>query len=323
MFNNLLNNFDYPVSINLNDWEAYYLNLIEAQEELPFSILTFDDNHIPQRKYLKKNCYNPFFIALRAILHLQLYLKHNDLEAKAVFLSHLYWIKNNYVEKEDTILWEYDFYYYEGNILMPPWISSISQGVCISVLCRAHKLFNDTEALLIANKAANSFKKPLSKGGLQVTINKSDIIYEEYPVFPPPMIFDGFAFSLLGLHDLYTITQDKELKSLFDIGIKTIENNISIWNYKNFWSWYGNYTLLSTPQYNKWNSCLIIILGNLSNSKLLIKTGEKWDPKNLNLFQKIDYRINYKRYYLRRKILLKLKNLFLYNLFRNNIQYDG
>jgi len=103
------------------------------------------------------------------------------------------------------------------------------------------------------------------------------VLYEEYPGYPLARVLDGFLFSLLGLYDLFTETNDRRVSTLFSDGINGLLSQLHAWNYHDIWSWYGTHGYLCPPQYHNLNYLLLRILGEITGEKRLLELAERWD----------------------------------------------
>ncbi len=79
--------------------------------------------------------------------------------------------------------------------------------------------------------------------------------YEEYPTIPASYTLNGFMFTLIGLHDLYSISDDKQAKKIYDDGIKTLEYCLPFYD---------------STRINLYH------LGHLTNKNLPLHTSEKY-----------------------------------------------
>lgn len=140
--------------------------------------------------------------------------------------AQLKWILNNYDTIEGNgIVW---FYKFDYGTAKAPWSSGISQGLIISALVRASILFKDNQYLDLAKLAFVQMNNPLEKGGHRFSDKQYPLFYEEG--HDNHHILNGHLFSLLGVYDLYTSTNDEMYKTAFDIGVETIKLNIHEFN---------------------------------------------------------------------------------------------
>lgn len=306
--------FDYPVSTNMiNNPLEYYIksdNLfgISLSENKLSKKVHFDENNLPMREYRNLGIYyNPAYIAWWAIINLEEYVKNDDVNYLENFYSSIHWLCENCIETErGFVIWPYNFDWKEGkSILKAPWFSALAQGLAISVLVRAYLLSGNIKLLELAKKGTKVYEVEVKNGGIK-TLKDGYVFYEEYPSYPLARVLDGFIFSLLGLYDYYRVSKDLEVKKLFEDGYKALTNNIEYWNYNDRWSWYGSHGNLSSPMYNKLNSCLLLAMYNITKDTYLKKIALSWAPEKLNGIEKIKLWIYYYYLLLRRIIRIPI-----------------
>lgn len=152
----------------------------------------------------------------------------------------------NYIETEDKSYYEKaklqadylldvqdkatgDFYYNfdfkvggTNQTMHAPWTSAMAQGQVISLLSRIYHISNDERYLKAAEMAMKPLTVDVKDGGLRADFF-GYTYYEEYPTIPASYTLNGFMFTLIGLHDLYSVTENEKAKKLYDDGIKTLE----------------------------------------------------------------------------------------------------
>jgi len=244
--------------------------------------MVFVDGNIFKYKYGFGTFFNPSYLCMYALMNLNKYYKNRNQESKKIFLEIANWLVKNAKSYKGSCVWTYDFDWKEGKtFLRNPWISAMSQGLAMSVLSRAYKLTGDKKFLKIAYGAASVFRLDVKNGGVK-TVENDDVFYEEYPAKPYPRVLDGFIFSLLGIYDLYSVQKNKDVKDIFDKGIKTLEKNLSRWDFFGVWSRYGS--LLSSKDYNNLNCMLLKVLYRLTKKKIFYDYSRKWSRENVVKF---------------------------------------
>jgi len=208
----------------------------------------------------------------------------------------------NAKKHKGSLVWTYDFDWKEGKAkLKKPWISAMSQGLAISVLSRAYIMTKDKKFLNAACGASSVFFTRVEDGGV-MTGEDDYIYYEEYPAKPYPRILDGFIFSLLGLYDLYSVKKNEKIDVAFKSGIKTLEKNLSKWDFLGLWSRYGLSGLLSSKDYNDLNCLLLRVLFGLTRSAVFYDYSKRWGSGGLvkNMFVSAPYVLMVFKSYLER-----------------------
>lgn len=231
---------------------------------------------------------NPAFVGWWALARLnQALVGAADDPAWDDFWTQIAWLRSNaHRTPEGGAVWTYDFPWREGRALLrPPWVSALAQGLAMSALMRAWTLDRNPADRDLAQRAAVAFALPPERSGVRVE-DGADVFYEEYPAPPYPRIFDGFAFAVLGLHDVARHGDD-EAAALFRAGLATLARRVDDWDFARCWSWYGRHGLLSTAQYNSLNACLARVLGALADEPRLRAAGQRWWPERLRWPQRI------------------------------------
>lgn len=111
---------------------------------------------------------------------------------------------------------------------------AMNQGEAISVLCRAFISSGNNNYLIKAIQAANAFKAPFGKGGVNCQLNNGEgRWYQE----AGKNILNGHIYSLFGIYDLYQLTQDETHLILFQNGCSAMEWALPYFD-NGYWSWY-------------------------------------------------------------------------------------
>ncbi|MBT6052756.1 MAG: hypothetical protein HOG49_38645 [Candidatus Scalindua sp.] len=274
------------IKIN-NNYDSYYIHCnklwnIDITGKSPF--ISFKDG-IPYFMYPNIGAkINPAYVAWWGIINLNSYLADNNNHNLEQLNKSVNWLKTNYKEKRDYVYWEYRFDWPNGRtVLKAPWICGLAQALSASLFYRAHKLNKESSLTNLAEKALNIFNYSIEDGGLKTTLNGYDF-YEEYPTEPSTYVLDGSLFIALAFYDLYLETGND---SLFNSSCEGITNNIDYWNYKNQWSYYGNFGYLSSIQYHMLNTALLEVLFNLTNNMQIRKTIDKWKMFHNSVLKKL------------------------------------
>lgn len=287
-------NFDYPLEVSKNSNKLfYYLDFTNAiNNKSLFGIIGFDKNGVvvcnynePPNKIGKQ--YNPTYICLWALASLQMYVKTKNKKYYKDFFTQVEFLKRNVVYRDrNTAVWETNFDWIEKDaVLKAPFVDAMTQGLAISVLVRAYMMKKDREILKILKKSSKIYSINIKNGGIKAVVN-GKTFYEEYPAYPLSFILDGFIFALIGLYDLYELTGDKNVYKMFKDGVNGLNNRLEKWDFMGLWSWYGSHGYLSSPMYNKMNSCLLQIIAEMVNSEKMKQTALSWRADNLNMIKK-------------------------------------
>ena len=198
-------------------------------------------------------------------------------------------------EDTDTVKWVNKYVNKRYNI-PAPWCSAMDSGEALSFYLRIYQLTKEKHLLSTAMKIYNFLKIDFAQGGVRRVDEKGYVWLEEYPSDPPSYVLNGFIYAILGLYDLFRVTESKEVKVDIDCFILTLKDNIHRFD-SGYWS---NYDLLKKELvrfYYQKNVHVpqMEILYLLTGEEIFNKYKTSWEG-NLTflnfLFVKMMYRIN-------------------------------
>lgn len=247
-------------------------------EHLFFDAMRLDEDGVPIHWSRTFRSYNPMYVAWYGLASLHRWCRGTDPEGREIFLRQVNWLVENVARRDDGVLvWPLTFDWLEGRAqLRAPWPSSMAQGLALSALVRAERLGANESLLPLIHRGLDLFELPLEQGGV-VSRENGFPLYEEYPARPLPRILDGFLFSLLGLYDVAELTKDERAQQLLASGLDGLEDQLSFWDYRGKWSWYGSHGYLCPPHYHNLNAKLLHVLGVLTGREALIARARQWD----------------------------------------------
>jgi hypothetical protein len=178
-------------------------------------------------------------------------------------------------------------YQEDGILLRAPWVSSHAQGFAISAMVRGWRITRRPRVGQLLERSARVFALNVRDGGIRAEFN-GNAFYTEVPGGPVPGILDGFLVSLVGLHDLYVETGDRDVGRLLDDGVSGLRKLLPWWNYRDKWSWYGHRNYLSPPVYHFWNRTLLNVVGRLTCDANLVRQAERWNPEHLSTLDRAE-----------------------------------
>ncbi|MGK9250899.1 D-glucuronyl C5-epimerase family protein [Paenibacillus humicus] len=224
---------DIPLrEIEEYDYKSNYFNLDKIKVE-KWSV-KFDENGIPKNIFRWGEHYYPITIAHYALQHYSLFLKNQDDNSREIFLKVADYFSATQDEKGGwPSYFDHSFYKGRTEIIKAPWYSSMAQGQIFSVLSRAYYLTGINDYLKIAERGLDLFKVNVSDGGILRLFQDDIPWYEEYPTKPGSYVLNGFIFSLIGLHDLYEVTGNKEAYVFYKKGVSTLKKLISLFDLGN------------------------------------------------------------------------------------------
>lgn len=298
----LKRDMDFPIYIS-DGWQdnelMYPLDLMHMFENYPFNHISFDKDGILQFDYslvpapnnLLGKQHNITYISKWALCSLQKYLKTNAVSFKDEFLKCARWLFSKGLTRGNCVVWEAGFDWDSYGVrLERSRVSSMDQGLAISVILRAYRLTGDHAYYDMARRGAEFYKVDLKDGGFRCEFSPGYIFYEAFPVQPVSRTLDCFLFSLYGLYDLFRLKGDRQVKALFDEGARTLLDNLSYWDYKGCWSRFNRH-YLSPPWYHKMNCCWMGVYYEITKDKGLKERSEGWDPMLLSPYQKAQIRL--------------------------------
>lgn len=277
----------------------YYTDFFKIRKKLeegklgPFDkkgipLVDFNKNLRIYRILLRKNFgikYFPTVIAQYGLSKFDKFLDTRNEASKREFLQTAQWFKENAKFLPNGAAVIQNFFEFSTYYLKPPWVSAMSQGLAISLLLRAFETTSDHSFLNLAQKILLSFEIPVKKGGCKAVDSKGNIWFEEYPSSPPSFVLNGFIFALLGIHDFYKFSRSVEAKNLFTKGVKSLNQNLYLYD-ADGWSKYdriknllvnSGYHLLHIQQ-------LKLLSGILKEENLPSSICEKFQRKWENCF---------------------------------------
>ena len=225
--------------------------------------------------------YNPIAVAQYGLGNYNLYCRTGDERHKSAFLRIADWLVENLEETTyGTRVWYHHFDWEYRDTLKAPWHSALAQGQGISLLIRAHKETGYDRYLAAANQAFDSFKKDISEGGVSYTDDEANVWLEEYVVFPPTHILNGFIWSSWGVYDYFLATGEAYARDLFNKCIQTLMANLYTYDI-GFWSLYEQagtrLKMIASPFYHQLHIIQLAILHRLTGEEIFHRYAVQWE----------------------------------------------
>ena len=204
----------------------YHIDTLPIHHAHP-NVHKFDDHGTVMSKipYTQHFDYHTFAVASYA-------LAYEDNEE--IFLPQINWLLDH---QDDDGAYRHNFKlpYYD---FRPPWIGGLSQGLAISALIEAYKKYNKKIYLDQASQAFTCLSRDIDDHGCLHIDENGYTWIEEYNIRPVPHILNGFIYALFGVYDFAQETNNTTAQTLWNDGIKTLENNL--YRYRNgLWSRYN------------------------------------------------------------------------------------
>ena len=280
--------------------EYYMPFLAKANYQGPF-----DANGIPQLDYhgLIGPQYNPIAVAQYGLGNFNLWMRTREANRRENWLRAADWLRDSLESNSHGYrVWMHKFDWEYRDTLKAPWYSGLAQGQGISLLVRAYVETEDDRYLGAADSALHCFSADLVHGGVAYTdpVTK-DLWFEEYIVFPPTHILNGFIWATWGIYDYYLVTKQERVRALFDAAMRTLQNNLQRFD-TGYWSLYelsdNRLKMLASSFYHQLHITQLDVLYRLTGTALFAETSERWQRYTHR-------RWNRKRSYIE-KVLFKL-----------------
>ena len=226
------NNSNYLKKYDLKNAES--LAQLYRESGMEFFVVTSpyttrDENNIPIVKYWFGDYRNPVTTCHTAFGYYR-YYKETLLETyKKSFLNNIEWLYEN-CDENYYLRYQFDWEHVNGVDLPSGWISAMAQGEALAAMCMAYDL---TGGLKYLKTAEGLFQTLYSNTETlwSFMIDENGYYWlEEYPNKDFCHVLNGFLFGLWGIWDYYVITGDEFALTLFKAGIRTILDNLSLWN---------------------------------------------------------------------------------------------
>jgi heparosan-N-sulfate-glucuronate 5-epimerase len=225
--------------------------------------------------------YNPIAIAQYGLGNYTLYRRTGDPDKRIKFLRVANWMADN-LERNHANLWfwmhKFDWEYRQT--LKKPWYSALAQGQGISLLVRAHQDTGESRYLEAAHRAFASFKVGISDGGVTYIDLSGNTWFEEYIVWPPTHILNGFIWASWGVYDYALATKDGTALDLFDRAVRTLNSVLPSFD-TGFWSLYEHSGTLLPTLASKFYHLLHIVqlrvMFKLTGNPQFARFADQWE----------------------------------------------
>lgn len=110
---------------------------------------------------------------------------------------------------------------------------AMNQGHAIGVFCRAFEISKDEKYLHAAMNSSKAFNYDYGNFGVKWKTDNGNVWYNE----GGKIILNGHIYCLISLYDLYKITEDENIKKLFEEGFISVEKELINFD-SGYWSYY-------------------------------------------------------------------------------------
>jgi hypothetical protein len=180
-------------------------------------------------------------------------------------------------------VWEY--YYPWSYNLKPPWISGLAQGVGIQIISRAYKLSGEEKYLKAAKYAFNAFLVEVKDGGVTYKDGENEWWYEEYVGKDGEIsrVLNGMIYALLGIHEYFVNTGDREALIVFERGVRSLKRNLNRYD-SGWWTYYDDLGMIATKSYHIVHLNLLKGLYEITHERFLFEIYQKWSNYKKGFF---------------------------------------
>jgi len=226
--------------------------------------------------------YHPTVISAYALSQFNMFADSGDEQFKKSFLKYADWLADNLADMDSFSAWNFSFNWESpGYKCKPPWISSMTQGMGISVLVRAWELAGQQSYITAAERALSPFEVPISQGGLLRVDKRGSTWYEGAPSPIGAQILNEVLFALIGLYEMHQSAGNIKAGELFDRGIATLRKHLKDFDLNLLlfkWSRYDNKLLFySGAKYHDIQKEQVKWLYQVTGDDIFAHYYQKWE----------------------------------------------
>lgn len=243
----------------------------------------FDQEGIPLLDYRGAlgRQYNPIAIAQYGLGNYNLFAQAGDPARRAQFLKMADWLRLRLQPNHAGLdVWMHDFDFEYRDTLRAPWYSGLAQGQGISLLLRAHKETGLPEYLSCATRALRAFTVDVKDGGVACEDEDRNLWFEEYVVFPPTHILNGFIWAIWGIYDYSVATGDLRAKELFARAVETLRRSLPRFD-TGFWSLYEQsgtkLPMIASSFYHALHIVQLRVMSKLTGEAFFAEVAGRWE----------------------------------------------
>ncbi len=248
----------------------------------------YDASGIPMLDYRGRigRQYNPIAIAQWGLGNFDLYQETQAEERRKKFISAADWLRESIEPNAHGLpVWNHHFDWEYRTPLRAPWYSGLAQGQGISLLLRAHRVTKDDSYMQAAQRAFSSFQHDVADGGVAFTDLHGNLWFEEYIVFPPTHILNGFLWASWGVYDYWLATDDPAAYEMFNRAAKTLAENLKFYDL-GFWSLYEQsgtkLPMVASPFYHRLHIVQLKVMCELTGREIFREYAERWQGYEAN-----------------------------------------
>jgi heparosan-N-sulfate-glucuronate 5-epimerase len=207
-----------------------------------------------------------------AIINLEKYYKTQDKKALYYFEQNVSWLVKNANIIGNKAYW---YYNYDMGPHKGSWASCISQGMAISALVRAAVFYDDNNYIELAKKGAQPIITPIYEGGFKYCTDSFKNWYEES--CENTHILNGHIFALLGVYDLYRVTNNKMYLTEFTTAVNSIKENLDEFDLGFASTYDAKEKIIANNSYHIINTNLIAVLYDITKDNYFLNLHIRWN----------------------------------------------
>jgi len=225
--------------------------------------------------------YNPIAIAQYGLGNYNLYARTGVPARKAQFMKMADWLRSRLLPNDAGVdVWMHNFDFEYRDTLRAPWYSALAQGQGISLLLRAHKETGVPEYLSCAQRALRAFRVDIKDGGVACEDEDRNLWFEEYVVFPPTHILNGFIWAIWGIYDYAVATGDGDARQLFVRAVETLRKCLPRFD-TGFWSLYEQsgtrLPMIASSFYHALHIVQLRVMAKLTGETFFAEVADRWE----------------------------------------------
>jgi heparosan-N-sulfate-glucuronate 5-epimerase len=242
----------------------------------------FDDAGIPLLDYRGDigRQHNPIAIAQYGLARFNQWSDSRQNADRNAWMAVASWLADELRQNAYGVpVWMHHFDWPYRQLLKAPWYSGLAQGNGLSMLVRAARETNAPEYARAAHRAFESFKRPVTDGGVIVTDDRGHVWIEEYLVDPPSHILNGFIWALWGVYDYARWSGNTEAERLWNRCLDTLEARLDDFD-TGWWSLYeaphAGRRMLASFYYHRLHITQLRVLHRLSGRGVFEERAERF-----------------------------------------------
>jgi len=226
-------------------------------------------------KFIGKQ-YNPVTVSQKILEYYDEFKATGNEKEKEFLINNANWLIDNAVLKGNYSLLYYNFPWTIYD-LPSPWRSGMAQGQGIQALVKAHEITNDKKYLDNAKLLLNSFFIEVKDGGVTYKSENEGWWYEEYAheKGKESRVLNGMMYTILGIYDFHTYTNDPDAKFLFDKGIESLKKNLPSYDLDGY-SYYDILGYRAPERYHNVHVELLEKLYEITEQSIFLDYHIKW-----------------------------------------------